>query len=332
MEKNEGISQSQVEHFLQAVAQHLTLNKSKENEVSVEKKQEMFRAIASDQEALTAYIRSRADVILPLLPTQSTVRSIFKEDVMPRGVRQPSYPIASDYLQLAFVAPTIGGPVQRLVELDEIYVPPLMIDGAVEFLMRYAEDARYNVGETATNDLKNRIIAKEEFVGWRTVKAAISGVNAAQTIYTGGASSLGNLFGDLTLSGLNRMLTKMDQQQRRLTDVYLSPLRYGNIRDWTSTQIDYLTQREIYKMAGPMNGQVYDVALHKVYDPTFLGDGEVFGFDTRTFGVMPIITPLTTYQNPVSILEWKVGILAREEIGFAVMDPWAFVRLRLDND
>ncbi len=236
--------------------------------------------------------------------------------------------------QIAFIAPGVGAVPQQLLEGDEIFIPPLTLDGSVAFPMRYARDGRFSIGETATKELKDQIIYQEEFVGWGTIKATISGVLGAQTLGTAGTYTEGqpNLFGELTLSGVNKMITKADGYQRKITDLYMSPTRYGNIRDWTTPQIDYFTQREIFKDAGPAAQALYGVGLNKVYDSTLLGDGEVYGFDTSSFGLMPIVQTLQTYEDPTAIKEWKIGILGREEVGFGVMDSWAIIRLRLDND
>lgn len=332
------LTEKKVEEIAKALGKFLDLNSAKgsSTEMTDDQKRELFKAVATDPEARGAYAKSRADVILKQLPYQSTVRNIFRVDKMNGTV--PSYPVDWDYTLVAVVAPAIGGAARFLYEGDEIFVPPIEINASVEFLKKYALDGRFNIGERATDILKNRIIAREEYVGWKTIKAAISGVLAAQVVYTGGLGAVGNLFTSLSLSGVNLLFTRLDTYQRQMTDLYCTPTRYGDIRRWVTPDIDYYTQREIYKLAGPANGQVYDVSLHKVYDAggagsagNLLTDGEAFGFDTRTFGVISEFMGLTTYEDPTVIRDRKIGILADEELGFAVLDSWAFTELRMTS-
>ena len=326
------LTEKRIEEIARSLGKFLEMQKSQASgDMSQEEKAKLFKAIATDDQARKDYAASRADVLLKQLKTQATVRSIFKPTVL--NGSQPSFPIDWDNTQVAYIASTIGGQPHALYEGDEIYIPAIELTAGVDFLKKYARDGRFDIGERATDILKNKLMAKEEFVGWRTAKATISGVLTAQTVYTGGLGSAGNLFGELTLSGVNLMYTRMDTYERQMTDLYVTPIRYGDIRNWTTTAIDYFTQREIFKLAGPANGQIYDVALHKVYNTVnLINDGEAFGFDTSRFGIMAIHSDLETVEDPTLVRERKIGLLAFEEVGFAVMDSWAIVRMRLDAD
>ena len=44
---------------------------------------------------------------------------------------------------------------------------------------------------------------------------------------------------------------------------------------------------------------------------------------------MPIREELQTYDDPVSVRELNIGIIAWEEVGFAAVDPRAVVMLNL---
>lgn len=231
---------------------------------------------------------------------------------------------------MAWVAPSLGGVATQIVNLNEIFVPQLEFDGYVEFPAKFARDGRYSIVEEASNALKNSMLAKEEIVGWRTIRSVFSGLRADQTILTGGLTATGNLFSELTLSGVNSLYTRMDQMRRNLNVLCLTPLRYGNIRNWTTVAIDYDTQREIIQNAGPVGGRLYGTELRKVYDTTnILPDGEIYGFDTSKFGKMPITAPLETRDDPMAFTRRMVGTHAFQTAGFAVMDPWGMVRMQL---
>ena len=127
------------------------------------------------------------------------------------------------------------------------------------------------------------------------------------------------------------MQVQMDKQRRQLTHIFASPTSIGDIREWSSSQVDFNTQREIFVNGGLPNGKIWDVQLVKVYDSALVGDDAAWGFDTRTLGVMPIQKELETYEDPVAILQWQIGIMARERVGFGVTDSWAMVKASLDN-
>jgi len=43
------------------------------------------------------------------------------------------------------------------------------------------------------------------------------------------------------------------------------------------------------------------------------------------YGVMPIREELNTINNPMSIMEWKQGVMGRERVGFGVIDSLGLV-------
>jgi hypothetical protein len=100
--------------------------------------------------------------------------------------------------------------------------------------------------------------------------------------------------------------------------IYVSPRRASQIRDWSATDIDDVTRRELFKQGGM--GSVYGVNIVELRG---LGDNELFMFDTTKLGVMPIRTGMTTYDKPDAINRLRAGVLAWEEIGFAIIDKRA---------
>lgn len=318
--------------FVKAVADALGLKKENPG-ISKAEQTKLLKALAVEgpegDKARKEFGASRADFVLPLLETQSTVRNIFTVENLEAGAT-PSYPISFEDVPMAYIAPTLSGPAAIVLQGDEIFVPQLKMQGYVEFPSQFAADARYNIVQKATNALKNSMIQKEEFVGWRVAKATISGVRSDQTVWTGGIASAGNLFSSLSISGLNLMLTRMQQMGRELTDVFVTPLRYSDIRNWQTAQIDYDTQREIIQNAGLPRAALFGANIHTVYNTNLINDGEGFGFDKRTFGVMPITRPLITREDPMAFTRDAIGTHAFTTMGFACMDPWAISRIRFD--
>ncbi len=322
----------EVASFVKAVADVMGLGKEKEG-VSKAEQIKLLKALAVEgpegEKARKDFGASRADFVLPLLPAQSTVRSIFTVEELAPGAT-PSYPISFEDVRWAYIAPTLSGPAAIVLQGDEIFVPQLKMQGYVEFPSQFAADARYNIVQKATNALKNSMIQKEEVVGWRVAKATISGVRSDQTVWTGGIGSAGNLFPAFSISGMNLLYTRMQQMGRELTDVFMTPLRYADVRNFQTAQIDYATQREIIQNAGLPGATLFGATIHTVYNTNLINDGEAFGFDKRSFCVMPITRQLITRDDPMAFTRDAIGTHAFTTMGFACMDPWAISRIRFD--
>jgi hypothetical protein len=100
--------------------------------------------------------------------------------------------------------------------------------------------------------------------------------------------------------------------------IYVSPRLASDIRDWGQTELDETTRREVFKAGGM--GSIYGV---RIVELRSLANNEVFMFDTSKLGVMPIRSKMTTFDKPDSINRLRAGVLAFEEIGFAVIDKRA---------
>lgn len=287
------------------------------------KKVELFKALASSSASRQDYALSRAEVILPLIEQQSTIRSIFRPEILPPGA-QSSYDIPFDDVECAWVMPKIGGIPQIQVEGTEIYVSTFGIDAAVQWQMDVAKQGRFQVGERATQLLKNKIIQQEELAGWSLIKAHAATLGDEQIVeYTGG----------MDVECFNQIVTAGDVLRRTVTDIYVSPRRFGDMRKWvTANNLSDNMKDQAYSQMGFMN--VFGVNIHKVYDGRLVGDNEAYAFGQRdgfTYGVMPIRENLQTFDNPIAILEWKIGILAKENVGFGVLDDKALIKVEFES-
>ncbi len=45
------------------------------------------------------------------------------------------------------------------------------------------------------------------------------------------------------------------------------------------------------------------------------------------YGVMPVREKLMTRDNPIACLEWKIGIIGRERLGFGVLDDKGLIEV-----
>ena len=76
--------------------------------------------------------------------------------------------------------------------------------------------------------------------------------------------------------------------------------------------------------------EVWGVRIHRVYDSKLVSDNKGYAFGQRdgyTYGVMPIRQTLQTFDNPIAIMELKIGIMARENVGFAVLDEKGLIEV-----
>lgn len=289
-----------------------------ENNLTFEEKVAMFKAIAFDPKARSEYAQSRAEVILPLLDEQSTIRAIFNPEMLPPGA-EARYDIPFDDVNCAWIMPQIGGIPQIQVEGTEIYVTTFGLDAAVQWQMDVAKQGRFQVGQRATKLLANKIIEQEELAGWSLIKAHAAVLPDAQKVTATG----------LDVTCFNSIVTAGDILRRKITDIYVSPKRFADMRKWvTATDLSTNLKDKAFASAGLM--EVWGVRIHEVYNSQLVADDKGYAFGQRdgfTYGVMPIRETLQTFDNPIAIMEWKVGIMARENIGFAVLDEKGLIEV-----
>lgn len=271
--------------------------------------EEFKQSVASD-ESRQSFAAAMALPIQKEVTPVSSVRNIFQVENLAPGA-QASYPLDMGSVS-AWVMPAVGGFPQNIVEGEELFVPTYTIDSSVEWKMQYARDGRYDVAGRAKEKLLNAIVTKEETDGWAIIRAAAT---AARTVTVAGGTTLSKAL-------LNAMFIKMAQTNGMKIDViFCSPTRFGDIREWSETTIDPVTQREIWTRGG-----LTEMWGAKIFELPTLADNEVYGFDTRYFGVMPVRETLQTRDNPISILKLRVGVIAWEELGFVALESRSIVK------
>jgi hypothetical protein len=269
-----------------------------------------FKSTASDEILRQAFAASLSIPVLKNIPPQTSVRNIFAVDVLPAGALA-EYPIDLNDIETAIVMPRLGAVPQNLVVGDSLIVPTFEVSDSVEWKLSFVRDGRFNIVERALQKLAEAFVRYEEESGWAVIRSSIDGSNTVTSSET-----------SLTKDAFNDLITFMSKTGYTPTDIYVSPNRAKNIRSWTYTTLDPWTQKEIFQ-AGGLN-QIWNVQLHELRT---LSDSEVYLFDTTRYGVMPIRTELTTYDDPTAIRRLRNGVLAWEEIGFAAIDKKAVAKL-----
>jgi len=311
----------------------------------------LLRATASDnvQVAMAAQKALAAALSEPLrqgIFDEDNLGGIFRREVLAPGA-QANYPLdfvrpgTEDLDFTAITLPKQGKVPERHVEGDELWVPTFQIANAIDWSLRYARDARFDVVGRAIRVYQMGFVRKINEDGWHTLLAAADarGLVVADT----GAAA-----GQFTKELVSRMQTAMTRnaggngQAGMLTDLYMSMEAMEDLRAWDISEIDEVTRREILTSAGRNLANLYGTTLHfmteygvgqeyQTYLDTTLGrsvtavsaDQEfVVGLDLSTNDsfVQPIRQELQTFEDDSLHRQQRAGIYGWMEHGFAVLD------------
>lgn len=282
-------------------------------ELSFEDQIELFKkSIATDQDRV-AFAASVAVPLRQSVAAKSTVRQIFEVDELPPGA-YASYPVDFEDID-AWVLPAMGQVPQNIIAGEELHIPTFEIASSAEWGFSYARDGRFNVAQRALQKLEKAIIEQEEEAGWATIRAA---VRPDRTISSAEFTSLSK-------DALNAMFKKMQEiDGYNVTVIACNSVRAGDIREWGQSDVDDTTRREIWRNAGL--GSIWGAQILVV--PRLKND-EVYAFDTSRMGIMPIRENIKTFDDPSAVNKLRVRIIGYEDVGFAVVDPKAIVKLDL---
>lgn len=287
---------------------------------------------------------------------------IYEKHVLAPGA-QANYPL--DFIQpgredefIAFTLPKSGRVPERHVEGDELWVPTFKIANSIDWDIKYAEEARFDVIMRAVRVYEAGFVRKLNSDGWRTILAAADGRGLIVTA-GGSAAFTGSTVvptaapGQFTKELVSRMKTTMKRgaggniqsNVGNLTDLYLSTEAMEDIRAWDVDDIDEFTRREIFVSKEFGLASIYSVVLHEM---TEFGEGQEYqifltnvlgrslpsidgtarkefcvGLDLSTMDsfTMPIRKELETFEDPALYRQQRQGLYGWMELGFAVLDP-----------
>ena len=245
---------------------------------------------------------------------------------------------------VAYTNPGHGRIPERAVEGDYVMVPTYTVASSIDYLLRYAREARWDVVGRAMQVLEAGFVKKMNDDGWHTLLAA--GVDRNVLVYDADASN-----GQFTKRLISLMKTVMRRNaggntgslnRGKLTDLYLSPEALEDIRNWGIDQVDEVTRREIYQAGddGAAITRIFGVNLH---DMDELGEGQeyqlffsnqlsgslngsdpelVVGID-RTANdsfIMPVKQDVQIFEDDTLHRQQRAGFYGWAEVGFAVLD------------
>jgi len=234
----------------------------------------LFKATAAinTPEGIAAYRAFAAALTTPILQAierDSIMRELFAVERLGPGA-QASYPVAEDFEIPVWVLPGLGYVAQNFIEGigEEVYVPTFTIDASGDWKITYARDSRIDIPQRAAEKAAKGLADYEEECGWRVILPAATSSFSGKgllgsrpaPIYEINPASTGA--GYLSKELINKMIVGFKRIGRTLTDLYVSPEDAADIREWTDTDIDPVTRREIFQAAGM--GNIWNVTLHEI--------------------------------------------------------------------
>lgn len=243
---------------------------------------------------------------------------------------------------VAYTIPNHGYIPQRHVEGDYVMVPTYDIGASIDYLLKYARDARWDVVGRAMEVLEAQFVKKMNDDGWHTLLAA--GVDRNIVVYDTDAST--GLFTKRLVSLMKTVMRRngggnsASNNRGMLTDLYVSPEAMEDIRSWGIDQIDEVTRREIYLAADGSVNRVFGINLHDLDE---LGEGQqyqlfysnvlngtlpsgkaelVVGLDLRKRDsfIMPVREQVQIFEDETLHRQKRAGFYGWSEQGFAVLD------------
>jgi hypothetical protein len=247
---------------------------------------------------------------------------------------------------VAYTNPGHGRIPERAVESDYVMIPTYNIASSVDYLLRYAREARWDVVGRAMQVMEAGFVKKMNDDGWHTLLAA--GVDRNILVYDGDATA--GLFSKRLVSLMQTVMRRnsggnsSSVGRGRLTDMYVSPEALEDVRNWGLDQVDEVTRREIYTASedGAPITRIFGVNLHDLDE---LGEGQeyqsfftsdlsgnlhaagsdvelVVGLDQSSNDsfVMPVKEQLQVYEDPTLHRQQRAGYYGWSELGFGVLD------------
>ncbi len=247
----------------------------------------------------------------------------------------------------AYVIPNHGKIPQRAIEADYLQIPTYDIGSSIDWLLKFAREARWNIVARALEVMEAGFTQKINNDGWHTILAAgfdrnivVSDANADAGQFTKRLVSLMKLIMRRNTGGNAGSLGK-----GQLTHLFLSPEALEDMRNWDISQVDEVTRRELYVADDNTIARVYGVNLVALDE---LGEGQeyqqyyqniiavgasnngmaagdveiVIGLDLSRNDsfVMPVKEPLQIFADETLHRERREGYYGWMSLGFGVLN------------
>tara|TARA_R110000796_G_scaffold128353_2_gene244038 strand:+ start:9975 stop:10979 length:1005 start_codon:yes stop_codon:yes gene_type:complete len=246
----------------------------------------------------------------------------------------------SDFV--AYTIPNHGRIPERTVEGDYVMVPTYDVGASIDFLLKYARDARWDVVGRAMDVLQGQFVKKMNDDGWHTIISA--GVDRNILVYDADASA--GYFSKRLVSLMKTIMRRngggnsSSINRGQMTDLFLSPEGLEDIRNWGVDEVDDVTRRDLITKEGGLLTRIFQVNLHDIDE---LGEGQeyqvyystdlsgtlpgtkkeiVVGLDLSSNDsfVMPVRQEVQIFEDDTLHRQRRAGMYGWAEHGFAVLD------------
>lgn len=246
---------------------------------------------------------------------------------------------------VAYTIPNQGRIPERHVEGDYVMVPTYDVGSSIDWNLKYARDARWDIVGRAMQVLEASFVRKMNNDGWHTLLAAA--VGRGLVVYDDAATA--GLFTKREIAlGKTTMRRRAggnstSVNQGKLTDFFTCPEALEDIRSWDLTMVDDQTRRQIFLAGGDSEAalsSIFGVILHDIdefgvgqeyqtYYSNVLGGTlpgskiEVdIGLDLSKNDsfVMPIRQEIEVYEDPSFHRQRRASMYGFGEHGFSVLD------------
>ena len=243
---------------------------------------------------------------------------------------------------VAYTIPNHGRIPERHVEGDYVIVPTYDVGASIDWLLKYARDARWDVVGRAMDVLQGQFVKKMNDDGWHTLISA--GADRNVMIYDADAAN--GVFSKRLVSLMKVIMRRngggnsSSINRGEMTDLYLSPEGIEDIRNWGVDEVDPVTRRELIVGDGGLMTRIFNVNLHTLdelgvsqeYQNFYTGDLSgsfpgsttelVVGLDLRNRDsfVMPVRAPVEVFEDDTLHRQRRAGLYGWAEHGFAALD------------
>ena len=243
---------------------------------------------------------------------------------------------------VAYTIPNHGRIPERHVEGDYVMVPTYDVGASIDWLLKYARDARWDVVGRAMDVLQGQFVKKMNDDGWHTLISA--GADRNVMIYDADAAN--GVFSKRLVSLMKVIMRRngggnsSSINRGEMTDLYLSPEGIEDIRNWGVDEVDPVTRRELIVGDGGLMTRIFNVNLHTLdelgvsqeYQNFYTGDLSgsfpgsktelVVGLDLRNRDsfVMPVRAPVEVFEDDTLHRQRRAGLYGWAEHGFAALD------------
>ena len=244
---------------------------------------------------------------------------------------------------VAYTNPGHGRIPEKAVESDYVTIPTYSITSSIDFLLRYAREARWDIAGRAMQVMEAGFTKKMNDDGWHTLLAA--GVDRNILVYDGDATA--GMFSKRIVSLMQTVMRRnsggntASANRGRLSDLYVSPEALEDVRNWGLDQIPDSVRANIYNATG--EGPVTNIFGVNLHDLDELGEGQDYqNFYTNALGgaveasdlelvvgldqgpndsfIMPMKQDISIHEDPTMHRQQRAGWYGFAELGFGVLD------------